>query len=214
MPDDQERAAPSPAAEEISAAEETPAAEPPLVSEEPAEPAARKSRLSRQRQRRQRSVFQYIAILFAAAFVLLLFTYVMERRQNQQREEQIEDLDEQRVSAVQSLQGLYDENAALKEQIGQLQDQLETSQSETAAVQESLDAAQAASDAAGRANRALDWFWQIDEAYVRGKYTLCRELIASLEETGLQDSLPRESITDTDRYSPYDRYMEIREKVL
>ena len=36
-----------------------------------------------QQKRRQRSVFQYITILFAAAFVLLLFTFVMERRQHE-----------------------------------------------------------------------------------------------------------------------------------
>ena len=29
---------------------------------------------------RQKSVFQYITILFAAAFVLLLYTFMMERR--------------------------------------------------------------------------------------------------------------------------------------
>ena len=38
-----------------------------------------------QRQRRQRSVFQYIAILFAAAFLLLLYSFMMERRQYQSR---------------------------------------------------------------------------------------------------------------------------------
>ncbi|MEA4934438.1 MAG: hypothetical protein VB071_12790, partial [Lawsonibacter sp.] len=69
-----------------------------------------------QKTRRKKSVFQYIAILFAAAFVLLLFTYVMDKRQNellqQQNQAQIDNL-QQSVSAVQSLQDLYDENTAL-----------------------------------------------------------------------------------------------------
>ena len=68
-----------------------------------------------QQKRRQRSVFQYITILFAAAFVLLLFTFVMERRQHeilqQENQEQIDNL-QQSVSAVQSLDNLYQENEA------------------------------------------------------------------------------------------------------
>lgn len=59
-----------------------------------------------QRQRRQRSVFQYIAILFAAAFLLLLYSFMMERRQYQsyleQNQEQIDSLQQSgiRRSAV------------------------------------------------------------------------------------------------------------------
>ena len=61
---------------------------------------------------------RYIAILFAAAFVLLLLTFLMERRQTeaimQENQAQIEDL-QQSVSAVQSLKNLYAETEALKE---------------------------------------------------------------------------------------------------
>ena len=56
----------------------------------------------------------------------------------------------------------------------------------------------------------MDWFWQIDEAYVRGRYALCRSLIKSLDDAGLTESLPRVSITENDRFSPYDRLGEIR----
>ena len=60
---------------------------------------------------------------------------------------------------------------------------------------------------------AMDWFWQIDEAYAKGRYSLCRSLITSLDEAGLTEYLPKESITDNDRFSPYDRLAEIREIV-
>ena len=63
------------------------------------------------KKRRQQSALRYITILFATAFVLLLFTFLMERRQNealmQENQEQIDDL-KQSVAAVQSLQGLYE----------------------------------------------------------------------------------------------------------
>ena len=96
---------------------------PQVPSPDPA-PAPEKGRDPRpmthgQQRRRQRSVFQYVAILFGAAFLLLLVTFLMERRQYEQiqeeNQEQIDDL-RQSVSAVQSLEELYSENAALREQ--------------------------------------------------------------------------------------------------
>lgn len=162
-----------------------------------------------QQKRRQKSVFQYIAILFGAAFVLLLFTFVMERRQyqllQQQNEAQIDDL-QQSVTAVQSLNSLYEENAALKEKTQDLESRNQTLEEQLTGLEEQV--AQL-TEQAEKSSQALDWFWQIDEAYVRGKYTLCRQLIESLEEAGLKEWLPKESVTDNGRFSPYDRYQEI-----
>ena len=159
---------------------------------------SRQHRISHgQQKRRQRSVFQYIAILFAAAFVLLFITYRMDRRQyelmQEQNEGQISDL-QQTISAFQSLQGLQEENAALKEKVSELEENNTQLQ-----------------DTLSKTSSALDWFWQIDEAYVRGRYSLCRQLITSLVEAGLVEYLPKESVTDNGRFSPYDRYQEIYE---
>ena len=62
--------------------------------------------------------------------------------------------------------------------------------------------------------QALDYFWQVNEAYVRGRYSLCRELMAVMEDTSngqtpLKDYLPTQSTTNNDRFSPADRYQEI-----
>ena len=62
-----------------------------------------------------------------------------------------------------------------------------------------------------KALQAMDWFWQIDEAYVKGRYSLCRSLIQNLQSAGLVEYLPKESTTENDRFSPYDRYQEIYE---
>ena len=164
-----------------------------------------------QQHRRQRSVFQSIAILFAAAFVLLLLTYVMDRRQYEliqdQNQAQINDL-LQSATAVQSLQNLSNENAELKDQVEDLQEQLSRLQSQ---LDEQSDSVSQLETALEKTSAALDWFWQIDEAYVRGRYTLCRQLIESLNEAGLVQWLPQESVTDNERFSPYDRYQEIYE---
>jgi cell division protein FtsB len=176
-----------------------------------------KPRNSQQRQRRNYA-FQYIAILFAAAFALLLYTFVMERHQHQllqaENQEQIDSL-QQSVSAVQSLQNLYDENAALKQQVDDLQHQLD----------DALDSVDGLTDTVSHQEylleqtcQAMDYFWQIDEAYVRGKYTLCRQLIQVMEDnsdgkTPLKEYLSQESYTDNERFSPADRYQEIYDKL-
>ena len=55
--------------------------------------------------------------------------------------------------------------------------------------------------------------WQIDEAYVKNKWSLCRSLMQDMPE-GLAAYLPQESVTDNGRFSPADRYAEIRQRVL
>lgn len=190
-----------------------PQAEPGSPPEAPAPesgPPQRRSSRSQQK-RRQRSVFQYITILFAAAFVLLLFTFIMERRQNellqQENQEQIDNL-QQSVTAVQSLDNLYKENEALRDRVDELEQQLQTAvqdlQSEKTTLLQQLEGKE-------KALQAMDWFWQIDEAYVKGRYSLCRSLIQNLQSAGLVEYLPKESTTENDRFSPYDRYQEIYE---
>ena len=176
------------------------------------EASARRPRTT-PKKRRQQSALRYITILFATAFVLLLFTFLMERRQNealmQENQEQIDDL-KQSVSAVQSLQGLYEENESLKVTIAELETQIEQLQQTNETLAGKLATGEQALDTAKRSLNAMDWFWQIDEAFVRGRYSLCRSLIESLDTAGLTETLPRVSITDNERFSPYDRLAEIR----
>ena len=157
------------------------------------------------REKRQRSVVHYIAILFAAAFILMLLTYLMDQRQNRA----VVDSLNQSLSGLQeslsdqtSLQDIYEDNQALIAQVDQLEDQLEALDRENQTQQRELDQQE-------KSVQAMDWFWQIDEAYVLGRYTLCRELIQELEAAGLVSALPQESITDNGRFSPADRYQEI-----
>ena len=165
-----------------------------------------KDRRSHHRRRRQ-SVVQYIAVLFAAAFVLLGMSYVMEKRQNAQ---EVDDLKKQSNSAMQSVEVLIQENEDLKQQVEELTHQLEQTEADHLQSEEELTRTQ--SDAANTA-AALDWFWQIDEAYVKNKWSLCRSLMQDMPE-GLAAYLPQESVTDNGRFSPADRYAEIRQKVL
>ena len=198
--------------------------ETPNQSSRPA-PRRRLAGPSRSQRRRQSSVFRYIAVLFCAAFVLLLFTFIMERRQYQRLQEENQDNKQQSVSATQTLNGILEENKALQDRVNQLEQELAQEKDAASAFEVSLDGA---ADALAHTenvltwtSQAMDYFWQINEAYVRGKLRLCRSLIEQLEspdttpEAGpLAEYLPKESATDNDRFSPYDRYMEIRERVI
>lgn len=152
----------------------------------------------------KRSVLIYLVILFAAAFILLLLSFFMQQRSN---EETIDGL-KQSVSAIQSAQEAYEENAALKEQLEQLEDQVQAQQKELDRLELQNQSLQQQAESLEYTAQAMDWFWQINEAYVRGRSTLARQLIEQMG-TELPRYLPMESITDNERFSPYDRYQEI-----
>ncbi len=177
----------------------TPEGTPSPTPEQPKQPEAKPGP-----QKSEKSVVRYLTVLFAAAFVLLLITFVMENRQHQlelsESQEQIETLDQKSKSAVQSLQNVIDENKELKAEKDQWELRREELEAQVGQQDKSLE--------------AMDWLWQISEAYGKRRYTYARELIAAMEEKQLVDCLPKESTTGNDSMSPYDRYMDIRDRLL
>lgn len=171
-------------------------------------------------RKRQRSVIFYISILFVAAFLLLSMSLVQERRQHSENLENLEDLNQSitglkdSVSAMQSVQHLYEQNAALNEQLDELQKQLEDAKNEAAQQEKTIAELSATLE---RTEKAMDYFWQIDEAFVRNRWYNARQLIAVMEDTtngyALKDYLPAESTTNNGRFSPAGRYAEIFDRV-
>ena len=168
------------------------------ASPAPAEgtPRPRRSHTSKKRA----SVYTYLLILFVAAFFLMGLSYFMQQRTIAESLDGLKDS----VSAMEKAQLLQEENLTLKEQVEQLEEQLAQAQQ----VQQQLEQAQAQLEQTARTAEAMDWFWQIDEAYVRGRYALARSLIEQMDPA-LTGFLPQESVTDTDRFSPAQRYQEI-----
>ena len=161
-----------------------------------------------ERPHKRNSVLFYLVILFAAAFLLLLMSYFAQQRDRDNLEQTSNSAVQTLTQILQERDQLKAENETLEAQLTDLERQLADAQSEAEGAQ---DAAAEAVREANLTAQAMDFFWQIDEAYVRGRYSLCRELIASLENGRLTAYLPKESATDTDRFSPYDRYQEIYE---
>ena len=153
--------------------------------------------------RKRNPVLLYLVILFAVAFLLLLFSFFCQQRSNR---EALNNLEQTSSSAAQSLENLIRERDELKEENAALTEETDNLRAQLAEETNRAEQAQAALE---QSVRAMDLFWQIDEAYAQGKYTLCRSLIQAMEEQSLTGALPTQSTTDNGRFSPADRYQEI-----
>lgn len=158
------------------------------------------------RPRRRASVLLYLVVLFAVAFLLLLLAYFQQQRQSNATTDALK----QSISAVQSIENLITENEQLRDRVNELEPQAAALEKENKDLKTLADNLTVQLE---KTQQAMDYFWQVDEAYVRGRYGLCRDLIQDLEDVSsgspLKDYLPAESATDTDRYSPAQRYQEI-----
>lgn len=134
-----------------------------------------------------RSVLRYIAVLFAAAFFLLLLSYLMQQRQMAETVSELKGS----VSAMGTIENmrktneeLSAANESLENENRELEDRLENAADEKSQLSTSLDASRSESG-------ALSLLWQLSKAYGAKKYTLCREILADLAP--LAQYLPTEA---------------------
>ncbi|MEG1857543.1 MAG: hypothetical protein RRY65_06925 [Pseudoflavonifractor sp.] len=155
--------------------------------------------------RKRVSVFGYLAILFAAAFLLLLLSYFMQQRTN---EETINGL-KSSVSAMQSVENLVEQNKLLQAendrltaQADRLEEDLKTSNAQNSALLTSMtdDAKQLT---------AMDWFWRIQRAYSRGSKRNAKELVDQFEASLLPAYLPKVDLTGQEGPSPAEQYLSL-----
>ena len=162
------------------------------------------------------SVMGYLTILFAAAFLLLLLSYFMQQRANEQA---ISGLEATSSNAFDSINNLIAEKDRLTEQVEDLKGQVEDLQEELADTQGQLtgaqsdaDTAQAAQADARKALEAMDWFWRIQRQFSRGYYTDAANIMAEFEASGLPQYLPQEALTGREGDpSPAQQYQDIKD---
>jgi len=189
------------------------------------------------RTRHRPSLFGYMVILFLAAFVLLLLSYFMQQRRNDQA---LIDGLQQNISAMQASQNISEQNKALiaqnnellettsslqeqiedlNKQVDELSRQMETLTGERNMLSGQLETTRAELESAyteleqtGRNQQvllALDWLWRIEREYFKGYYKNARELIQAFEATGLVEFLPDESLVDPEYRTPRYQYQSI-----
>lgn len=133
---------------------------------------------------RSRPVKIYLTVLFCAALLLLLISFVMQQRNHMA----LQDLNEA-IEGSQQVTDLQLENQ-------RLQFELEEKEDLEAQVEEQQ-----------RQIEALEWLRQI-EAAVRKSYSEAKALVEAFEETGLESSLPTQSSVEGAE-APADTYRQI-----
>ena len=152
---------------------------------------------------RMKKVYTYVAVLFTVAFLLILWTFLMNQRSSREIRDEIR-------SGNNTLQSTLDENQALTDRITELEEQL-------AAAEENAKALDETAGLQSNQLRALDWLLEFEQAYGAKDYDTVRENIRSFEETGVSDYLPTEplrtAITGDDAPSPAARYQAIADEL-
>lgn len=137
---------------------------------------------------RSRPVKVYLTVMFCVALLLLLISFVMQQRNHLA----LQDLN-QSIVASQNVADLQMENQKLQYELKEKEDQ-------AGDLQTKLDEAE-------KQAQALEWLRQIEDA-VRNSYPEARTLVEEFEETGLESSLPTESVVEGGT-APADAYRAI-----
>lgn len=168
--------------------------------------------MKKSKKQSNQAVMTYLFILIAAAFALLLLSYFMQQRAN---EDQVENLTETSNSAVESMLYIVAERDALKEEVAgmeatvdELNQALLISQGETQAVQTQTDALQLQLDALCTHNH-------LRSLYNEGQYEEARAFLVSIDRTALeaQLALVSQSMTTEQRavYDPLTAFAQLVE---
>lgn len=152
---------------------------------------------------RMKKVYTYVAVLFCVAFLLILWTFLMNQRSSQAIRDEIK-------SGNHALQSTLEENDSLEARVKELEAQLTAAEEDSKALNETVSLQ---SDQL----RALDWLLEIENAYNTGDLDAAKDNIRSFEETGTVEFLPKEplrtGITGDDAPSPAARYKAIVEEL-
>lgn len=150
-------------------------------------------------------VVNYIALLFIAAFLLLLMTYLMEQRQTAQ----VLDGLRTSVSAMQSVEEVYSQNQDLLEENQALQDQEEALIQENQSLQQRLALAETTLLDQETSYQALTLLWQLELAVSQGNQQEAKDLVEAITGAGLAVYLPQGS----GEQSPAQRFLHLAESL-
>lgn len=162
------------------------------------------------------SVMGYLTILFAAAFLLLLLSYFMQQRANEQAISGLQATSSNAFDSINNLIAEKDELAQqvedLEGQVAGLQEELDAAQNQLSDAQADAETAQTAQADAQKALEAMDWFWRIQRQFSRGYYTDAANIMAEFEASALPQYLPQEALTGREGDpSPAQQYQDIKD---
>lgn len=159
---------------------------------------------------RQKRVYVYIAVLFTAAFILILWSFLSTHRSNQQVIDQLK-------GSTNLMQSTLERNAELEDEVKALEGEVDELEKTIAAQSDALASYEEAAERNAAALRAMDWLAEIERAYSAKSYEQARENIRAFEDSDLAQYLSDAALhTDAsgdDAPSPAERYGEIVAKL-
>ena len=134
-------------------------------------------------------VFGYLAIMFAAAFLMLLLAYFIQQRNNEVAIDGLKDS----ITHFESMDELLEDNRKLREELDALEQELDALEAEKEQLEEKIseleskysELEQAYQDAqtSGEVAQAdlLSWsvFWDAEQLYRTEQYEACAEVVRS-----------------------------------
>lgn len=136
------------------------------------------------------ALFAYMVALFSVAFLLLLMSYFMQQRRNDQQ--LIEEGLQKNASALQITQSVQRQNEELRSQLSAAEAENETLQKQNENMAQTI--------------LAMDWLWRIEREYFHRNYSNARKLIEEFESSGLKEWLHAGPLVDPDYRSPLEQY--------
>ena len=176
--------------------------EPPKDPNRPPVPGEEKPTTERERMKK---VYTYVAVLFAVAFLLILWTFLMNQRSNREMLDEIK-------SGNSALQDTLDQNEILESRVAELENEVSALEAELAAAEEDNKALSETAGTQSDQLRALDWLAEIERDYSAGSYRAARDNIRAFDGSAaafLPEEPLRTGISGDDALSPAARYRAI-----
>ena len=184
-----------------------------FIHEQPKEPKPQKPEPELSPSKRQKRVYLYIAILFTAAFVLILWSFLASQRSNQLVLSAIHSNSTMLQSTLEENQALETEGDTLRRQLDTLNEENEALQSQLKEAEQSLQALEEEHERSRNALHALDWLRRIESSYAAGDAEQTKAMILAFEQTELSSflwELPLHTFEGSDAEAPaaaYDRIL-------
>ncbi len=151
-------------------------------------------------------VMNYLVILFAAAFLLMLLSYFMQQRTNQEAMEGLK----QSVSTMSSWTEVVAQNEALEEQVADLERQLAGAQAALTETQQQAGDLQGKLADSRETIYAMDKLLELQRLYDAKQYKAARALLETFDGSYLPEE-PFGDAEDGEVLSPAQRYANIKE---
>ncbi len=158
--------------------------EAPNVSRETSQPRETNDQEAPGKNKRS-SFYVYLAVLFGAAFLMLLLAYFVQRRNNETAQSDLRSsFSATRQELMEEIEGLEEEKAALEEQTNQLQEERDALEKQLDELREQH--AELLDDFSDQYKKVEGWlnFWELEEHFLARDYEACANVLQTLANSG------------------------------